>query len=185
MKNRCLRFYAFYIIAILTALAVVAGVRPYKPLATTVTSSSTLVMKDAEQAQTEFVNNTANSWTNGTAYAVADVVYSVISNSRFTYWCTSAGTATGPTPSVVDGDDTSDAAVSWRRIRASRTRYTLQNDGADVVYLGFGFPAELNKGVRINADGGVYVSPSKGLCFQGDIFSISTGADVELLNQVF
>jgi hypothetical protein len=32
----------------------------------------------------------------------------------------------------------------------------ITNDGATPIYLAFGIPAEMNKGIRLNANGGAY-----------------------------
>ena len=173
------------LLIILPLVLVFGAVRPYVPLSLDVTSSSTLIMKDSEDGTSAGIN-AADQWLTATVYALGDVVQNTVSGQKRSYWCIKAGTSTGGTgPTVLDGDDTSDAAVSWRRIRGSRTQFVIQNDGADDMYLAFGSAAIVNKGIRVNANGGTYVSPAGNNCFQGDVFAISAGGTINSLQQAF
>jgi hypothetical protein len=59
--------------------------------------------------------------------------------------------------------------VAANRIRAE---ITVTNDSDTVVYLSLGVPAELSKGIRLNANGGSWTSSA----FTGAIFAFQGGA---------
>lgn len=112
-----------------------------------------------------------NQWAISTAYVYGDKVI----NSNKSYWCISAGTSSATVadgPSALDGDDTTDASVTWRYARERRSQLYIINDGANIIYLGFGNAAVTNRGIRLNANGGVYFV-SGDLVPLGDVFAIT------------
>jgi uncharacterized protein (DUF39 family) len=49
------------------------------------------------------------------------------------------------------------------------------NDSDTTVYLSFGTPAVMNKGIRLNANGGMYeMFSGRGNLYKGDIYVISS-----------
>lgn len=122
-----------------------------KPVSVGVGTSSTLVVPPVRPKSTDVTD-----WAATTAYSVGDIVETT---SGLRYWATVAGTSSTTEPSHTDGDAT-DGGVTWRSLRPQRNALEMVNDSTVVIYLAEGFAAELNKGRRLNPNGGsIYWGP--------------------------
>ena len=63
--------------------------------------------------------------------------------------------------------------------KGSRNLLIFTNDSDETIYLSFGDPAVLNKGVRLNASGGAY-EVNESNPFTGQIFAICTSGNKNL-----
>lgn len=120
----------------------------YKPLSITVGSTSTAVVPPVRPKSADIL-----TWTGSTAYTVGQIV----TNNSILYWCVGAGTsaATGG-PTHTDGDAT-DGTATWRYLRPVRNLLTLVNDSDEAIYVATGGAAAvMNKGIRLNAAGGMF-----------------------------
>lgn len=152
--------------------AAIAGWVAYLPVSIDVGVSSLQILP----AVTPY----ADAWETNTAYVYGDYV----SWSNREYWCVSAGTskttyATAPT--ATDGDDTNDAPIVWRYIHPRRSQVYIVNDGTAPVYLSFKTAATASSGIRLNANGGAFSSPSGSDCPQGAIYAISEAGSTNTL----
>jgi hypothetical protein len=84
-----------------------------------------------------------------------------------------------PKHTVVNADVASVLALPKNEVR----RYAaFINDSDTTVYLSFGTPAILNKGIRLNANGGTYeMFSGRGNLYKGDIYVISSVTGKNLL----
>ena len=113
----------------------------------------------------------AAAWATNTAYLQGQVVK--VGNHSF-YWAVTNGTShtSGTGPSHGWGDGT-DGTLTWRAMMTRpRKSVVVVNDSTNTVYISIGFPAEVNKGIRLNGSGG---SVSLG-DYQGRIYAIA-GSD--------
>jgi len=140
----------------------------YAPLARTVSNASLLVVPEVESQEA------ITAWAAGVVTAVGDK----IKYNGNAYYCISAGTTTAASqPTATDGDDTTDAAVTWRYIRPVRNNLILVNDSSEVMYLGFGNAAVANRGIRLNANGGSFNAMEElRYCPQCDIYAIAAAS---------
>lgn len=84
-----------------------------------------------------------------------------------------------PKHTVVNADVSSVQVLPRNEAR----RYALFiNDSDTTVYLSLGTPAVLNKGIRLNANGGAYEMLSgRGSLYKGDIYVITSAAGKSIL----
>lgn len=77
---------------------------------------------------------------------------------------------------VVDDGSVLVGDVSTLVLEANPSRVTLEliNDSKSIMYLGLGHDAVMNKGIRLNANGGSYGMDDLNL-FLGAIYAIGTG----------
>jgi len=61
----------------------------------------------------------------------------------------------------------------------SRTYAVLVNDGTDPIYLGMGAPATVNRGIRLNANGGTYEITSINP-WHGEIYAVGSALNPTL-----
>jgi hypothetical protein len=62
--------------------------------------------------------------------------------------------------------------MTWRRIiKGTRDGFAIINDSSAAVYVSINDPAEVNKGIRLNANGGSWVHNEDN--FQGSINAIA------------
>lgn len=150
----------------------------YKPLGLAVTTASRLIVPSVAGDEGQF-----EPWTAGETVAVGD---KRVASNGVAYWCTAITTGVCATePSATDGDDSSDAAVSWRVIRPRRSQIIITNDSDVVIYLALGNAAVANKGIRLNPAGGTFNAASDWIQVpQCDIFAIAaSGSDKNLVIQ--
>jgi len=153
----------------------------YKPLQRSIGNASELIVP-AVLGPSQVAALTA--WAAGATYAVGDKVYVEDANgTKRGYWCISAGVATAAKqPTAEDGDDTTDSAVTWRRIRGRRNQLIITNDSDTTIYLSFGYAAEGNKGIRLTARGGTFnATQAMGYCPQGDVYGITNTGSSKVL----
>ena len=134
--------------ALAIALVAFAGSISYGPLNSTVITTSQVIVPE--------VKRVTNLWIISTAFTRGDYVRS----SNKTYFALNSGTSTNDpllAPNANDGDDTNDAAITWRYVRQRRDHIIIVNDSAGTIFLGFQ-GAETNKGIRLSANGGTYIA---------------------------
>ena len=110
----------------------------------------------------------AATWTTNTVYAQG--TYVQVSRHRFYMAITGGVSGTGSGPSHSQGIKP-EGTVSWLAVnRTDRLEATISNDSAAVIYLSDTSPAEVGRGYRMNAFGGLY-----NYAGSGDIFAIADG----------
>lgn len=119
----------------------------FKPVNVTVGTDATLLLPAATPKAAD-----VSDWVAETALAVGTLVKT--SAGRI-FWCVTAGDTGTTEPTHADGDATNGTAV-LRAHRACRQYLAVVNHGAVAVFLGIGETAELDKGIRLNANGGSY-----------------------------
>lgn len=75
------------------------------------------------------------------------------------------------------GDHSADVTTGSLVVLAAnkfRTAAWLINDSDTIIYLGLGWAAALNAGIRLNSDGGS-IEINKNCLFKGDIYAIHGG----------
>jgi hypothetical protein len=154
----------------------VALARPlmYAPVSSWVSNSSRLIVPPVTPMPTNVF-----AFAGTTAYAYGDYI---TNSSGWHYWCVVAGTSGGTGPTH-QGGDAANGTATFRWMNKMRNQLILVNDSANVVYLGFGWPASTNvgraggNGIRLNANGGTYNSAlEQGNCPQGAVYGISATA---------
>ena len=76
------------------------------------------------------------------------------------------------------------ASAELLSVNPERRGLILVNDSSNVIYLAFGVPAEIGKGIRLNPNGGSFTMT--GTSFSNDaVFGIATGAGSNLAIQEF
>lgn len=106
-------------------------------------------------------------WTANTTYPQGATVKQ---DDRY-YWAVVGGVSTTTAPTHVYGDAI-DNTVTWRKIeKGDRSRWVATVNSTNNVYFSIGFPAVLNKGIRLNASGGA-LSLSDG-CSNDPVFAIA------------
>ena len=161
------------ILASILALTVVCGIAlagsPYDGRAYSVTDTSLMVLPAVNPG-------VQTVWTAGVTNAVGDYIRAYRANGDHDYyWCITAGISTNATPTFITTADVGDGTTTWRYVNPVRNYYTVQNDGAGVVYLSFGDQAAVaNQGTRLNASGGTLLRNESP--YQGEVRAISTAS---------
>jgi len=105
-----------------------------------------------------------------TSYNVNDIV-----KSGSAYWFCTVTNGLSVSNSLAGLWTASDGSNTWHRIATGkRNGFMLINDGTNTVYGSFYSAAELNKGFRLNANGGSLDDFTGG--YQGAIYAICSGA---------
>lgn len=149
----------------------------YKPSSHTVEAISTLIMPACKP-------RTISDWATAVVTALGDIIKNA--TTLIPYWCTSAGTTTGATaPVATDGDDTTDAAVTWRVLHNVRNNFVIRNLGSVNVSLGFGNAAVDGKGIVLKAGDAFNAMMDSNDCPQGDIYAIAASGTASVAIQEF
>lgn len=151
------RIVGISIAVMLAEILAIAGGDGRKPLMTSVTPSSTLIIAAANQAPT-------NAWAASATATLGEVVHV---SSNYFYWVTVAGTFETNAPSHYDGDATNGTAT-LRFIHRERHKLTLSNNGTNNVSLAFGNAAEAGKGFILLANNANKLETD----YQGAIYGI-------------
>jgi hypothetical protein len=141
-----------------------------KPVSVSVTDASTLVIPACAPG-------TVATWVAGLVAAAGSVCRNATGQL---YWTVAGGTC-GATALTHESGDASDGGVTWRRLYQDRSQLVLVNDSTVVIYLGIGFAAEANRGIRLNAGGGAMNFLEFGRVPECAIYAIGASAGPSVL----
>jgi len=175
MKRDRLGYTVSVVCAVLGLISAIAGtVTDFPMQSREVGTSSTQIAPDinpptisdrSSTAAVYAVGDYVNVWSNGTGTAIF--------SQSLRYWCITAGTSAATNlaswSSILD---VTDGTVTWRPIPRTRNDVLVQNDSTGVVYIGWGAPAVMNRGTRLNANGGSVSRPD----YDSAVYAISGSA---------
>jgi len=177
MKNTYRNTMISFGIAVVVTAGIFAGANPasQKPRGFDVGTNSVVILPAMRPI-------TKGVWQASTAYSQGDYIR-VPTNNNDVYWCVVAGTSDTSEPAWTKTADVTDNNVTWCVVDNSRSKVVIENLGSgSTVFLGFDWPAEVNKGIGLTVAGGNYSLDRE--AYQGEVRAISSGATNLVTTQV-